>query len=789
LDVNKKKELLKNNPLLPYALIMTENEYIAISELLQEEELSQIVPVVRYNDREMVYENSLGKIQFLSSPKMMQLDPDDIDAYIQQLYEKKNDMLRELEQAEEVIHNANQEYQAVSQFQWERPEIDKLYQESRRLQDLIQELENESRDIQQQVKEKENRLEQLQIIIVDLKGKHAEAVQRKNRFNEYIQENEKYMENLREERKINDQISKVNKDIADAEKAIKSLNECLNKAESSLREEIQAKREIEGKYSAVKGASEDEPIEGSLDELEGKLQAYLSQQNNAAADIEKQIKELEKEIRREEGQIGKLGLNKEDYEGVVYSELLEKELEEKKNALEKGKQSLEKQCHKWEMEKAELEGIKKKLKEDLNGASLIPPKEILGSFDERRKKLQEQLQAKADREREIDKVNRRIAALLAKVESKIKDIMQIEAGAPFKPFHQVVNEIEPMLDQMDRILDTTNERIDSFKSRTTELKSRYDKNDISVISEALQSILRQVNGLDRSYDKYYYLSERLDSVFINLNAVLKIMEEKVRQLEHDRNDLVEHAFLEAMRIYHEIPKISENSGVEIDGVRRRILDIEYEKIQDELVAKEKMKAYIYDCLDTLKRQLKEKVEEDKVKRDLVKFISTKELLNVISSLENCNVRAYKLDINENNRKMMRWEDIIVKNSGGEKFVAYFSLLVALMSYSRGRSKELFRKAEDTKVLIMDNPFGPITSGHLLKPMFDIAKKYNTQLICLSDIKQESVINCFNLVYMIKIRQNMMRDEYLEFEPHLLTELRADEKLEKAYLHAEQIGLF
>ena len=92
---------------------------------------------------------------------------------------------------------------------------------------------------------------------------------------------------------------------------------------------------------------------------------------------------------------------------------------------------------------------------------------------------------------------------------------------------------------------------------------------------------------------------------------------------------------------------------------------------------------------------------------------------------------------------------------------------------------------------MDNPFGPITSGHLLKPMFDIAEKYNTQLICLSDIKQGSVVNSFDLIYMIKIRQNMMQEDFLELEPILLKELKRDEKLENAHLYGkiEQVSLF
>jgi hypothetical protein len=275
---------------------------------------------------------------------------------------------------------------------------------------------------------------------------------------------------------------------------------------------------------------------------------------------------------------------------------------------------------------------------------------------------------------------------------------------------------------------------------------------------------------------------------VKLGEVLKIMEEKVLQLEHHQKDLVEHAFMEAMRIYREIPKISENSSVMIDGVRKKILEIQFDKVEDELAAKEKMSVYIKDCLDTLTKLIKDNEDSNRNRQELKKFISTKELLNVISGLESYVIKAYKVDLNEKNRRMLPWEDIIVKNSGGEKFVAYFSLLSALIAYSRGRSRDSLLKTEDSKVLIMDNPFGPITSGHLLKPMFDIAEKYNTQLICLSDIKQGSVLERFKLIYMVKIRQNMMQDDYLEFEPHAFADLKSDEKLENAHIYSStQIG--
>ncbi len=303
----------------------------------------------------------------------------------------------------------------------------------------------------------------------------------------------------------------------------------------------------------------------------------------------------------------------------------------------------------------------------------------------------------------------------------------------------------------------TDKSIASFRENSSRFINNYSSYREGTVKEAVKGLQCQFETLERSFDKYYYLAERMEYYYVQLQQILKIMENKMIQLEHSRNDLTEHAFMEAKRIYHEIPKVSENSRIEIDGVRKNILNIEFEEMENELQSREKMGTYIEECLESLTKLIKDSEDENRLRRDIEKYMSTKELLNIISRLDACKIKAYKVDLNEKNRRMMLWEDIIVKNSGGEKFVAYFSLLVALISYSRKQIKgyEAFARKEESKVLIMDNPFGPITSGHLLKPMFDIAKKYNTQLICLSDIKQGSVVNSFDLIYMIKIRQNLI----------------------------------
>ena len=74
---------------------------------------------------------------------------------------------------------------------------------------------------------------------------------------------------------------------------------------------------------------------------------------------------------------------------------------------------------------------------------------------------------------------------------------------------------------------------------------------------------------------------------------------------------------------------------------------------------------------------------------------------------------------------------------------------------------------------MDNPFGKITSAHLLKPMFDIAKHFNVQLICLSDINKSDVINCFDNVIKLVIREQNLSN-------HAIMTHEGNEKIEHGF---------
>ena len=123
---------------------------------------------------------------------------------------------------------------------------------------------------------------------------------------------------------------------------------------------------------------------------------------------------------------------------------------------------------------------------------------------------------------------------------------------------------------------------------------------------------------------------------------------------------------------------------------------------------------------------------------------------------------YKIDINADNSKHKKWEDTLTQSSGAEKFVVFFAVVLTLMNYTR--SKEGLQDKNTGGVLLLDNPFGKITSAHLLKPMFEIAKRFRIQMICLSDINKSDVIHCFDNVIKIVVRpQSLSNKEILTHE--------------------------
>ena len=154
-------------------------------------------------------------------------------------------------------------------------------------------------------------------------------------------------------------------------------------------------------------------------------------------------------------------------------------------------------------------------------------------------------------------------------------------------------------------------------------------------------------------------------------------------------------------------------------------------------------------------------------------------------IQNVKIKLYKIEAER--EVPISWSEVSA-NSGGEGFLSAFVILTCLLSYMRRDETDLFSSGEEGKVLIMDNPFAQTNAEHLLKPLMEMAKKTNTQLICLSGLGGDSIYNRFDNIYVVKLLESSIRNGVQRVET---THMKGEEvkRLVLSDFKMEQVSLF
>ena len=530
------------------------------------------------------------------------------------------------------------------------------------------------------------------------------------------------------------------------------------------------------------------------------MQALKSKVTWALERLEGDLQDSQFELRDKQDSLTSYQLEESEYIEVVFDAVKLSELQHKSGELVKEQKKLNQSYLEVNSALSKAEGKLDSAEKEVKKLADAPLEQALIrlNFNNRRNEEKERIE---DANRTINKLrsdSKRYESVTNKIEVKI-DVSKHEVKIDYAMMENVDQDYQKNMKAFNDLKEVNNRLEKNLGRHYDKLKINF-RNKNNHIENILVGLDNLIDGAQVDKNKYYYLGERLLLSNESLKKLIKACEERLSNVEKNKHDMIQHSFLHAKQVYGEIQKIAENSSIKLEGKNRPIpmLKINMEPLsENEEENITKMRAYIENCVTIIKKDMTEDKKLEEIRKKISKYMSTKELLHVLSDLSKLKIMAYKIDININNSGYKSWEQVMKENSGGERFVSFFAVLVALMSYTRTSMKfeDDYQRNTDTKVLIMDNPFGPISSEHLLKPLFKIAQKYNTQLICLTDLKQNSILNCFNLIYMIKIRQNVFgTNEYIQLEQQIKEEanIERDEMLEKAVFRAkevEQISLF
>lgn len=774
----QKEELLNNNPYLPFSIMIDNEDMNLLENTDLEISTSYNVYVVnkdKLGDKiNITKNNSLYKVDNLSM--LFNFNKTLLDE------NKKKDAITNLEKDIAVLNrtiNENREYLKIINRYAHKIESFDITEEY--LNNLKQNIENlnakiDSTKLSIEILRKEQdeiTSNTIPKLTEDLNASKEELNKFQLDLNEindfsksyYEYEKEtKEIENKRLEHKNND--NKINDMLLELDR-IESKKNIL---EASLRQHKDVLKNTTDKLEEINNLSLDISTGAKLDidknKLEAQFKALKLKSSSSLEELEDRIKKLTKEISRIKNEmksiISMYNVIEDEYIGKTYLPEIKADIlllkANKKKAIEKQQEVVTQSTVDLESAKADVNKKRKscnkaceKTKEVyLSTGALIDFNEGILEISEIEntnfKETQESIKSELDTilseinelEDTISEINssEQKLAFLSDLKRNITDINEREVVLDIDSINELCTLTEKLISEYktrQSDIETNKKAIDEvFALLTTEFKYK----DIPPFSKNIQSLL------EIRYEPITVIKS-IESTLELLDRLKKQNEADLKVVNEERENISKTLLKYVEQTYSHLNMIDKNSRVDIDGESKKMLEIK-QPDWDILLYSTKVNEFLDNITTHSERRitLGEPIDEY-----IATQVTTAKLYNFVVGIENVKINLRKLE-SLNNRivtSKVKWKEI-VKNSGGEGFVSAFVILVSLLSYMRRDNDTLGNKKEEGKVIIMDNPFGKMSSEHLIKPVMMIAEKYNAQLICYTAQKGDNIYNRFPNIY-------------------------------------------
>ena len=793
----KNKEIVSQNPFLPYALILTRQELKKLSERNGETYTSFPIPIIERENLESIKldrTQSFVKMQDVHFYILFNenlLDEEKMEIMIEQ---KQKD-IADIRETMQICKNEYEDYfhrfdvikrQAVTKENWDK------------IQKKLQKLEKEKEDIFQNIQQvrdtkqilKKN-FEILQKTLRELEKKIESQAARQRAFKElrtayaeYEENNKKLQEYEREEERLENRQHLTEEKISQLEENYRELSGQEN---NLFREEESIQNSCQ-KFAAYK--------EINRNVKAGKLlgvDSTLRTDNNSGVKI----------IPSEE-EVLKLEARYEAVTADISQELKELELEEEKalTRYHKSSEELRELCQKYNLKNSEWQNIIYDKREQLHQEA------ELEDYD---KKIERKANLLNEEDKKIGILNSQLEGILKQIVSECgKGNPLEEEKISQKDLESAKNQTKYQLSELEQKIAFSEKAIQKYRENLTAL-SEYnnfsadeeihfeqdfkkmsekelrdfkgmlirDYNDIircvqkcgETLAQTLNKIARQEAFQDASYktplENMLKVCDDAAKVLRQLNITLESYDSLMKQLEVDislveteKKNVTELLEDYVQNIHKNLERIGRNSTIKIREKSIKMLKVILPVWEDN----EKLYSLrLSDLVDEITEEGIRLFENNENAQEYIgRKVTSKNLYDTVVGTGNVQIRLYKIE--EQREQQISWNQV-AKNSGGEGFLSAFVILSSLLDYMRKDDSDIFMDKNEGKVLLMDNPFAQTNAEHLLKPLMNLADKTNTQLICLTGLGGESIYNRFDNIYVLNLIEAHLRNgiQYLRPE--------------------------
>ena len=793
----KNKEIVSQNPFLPYALILTRQELKKLAERNGETYTSFPVPIIERENLESIKldrTQSFVKMQDIHFYILFNenlLDEEKMEIMIEQ---KQKD-IADIRETMQICKNEYEDYfhrfdvikrQAVTKENWDKIQK-KLQKLEKEKEDIFQNIQ-QARDTKQSLKKN---FEILQKTLRELEKKIESQAARQRAFKElrtayaeYEENNKKLQEYEREEERLENRQHLTEEKISQLEENYRELSgqeNSLFREEESIQNSCQkfaAYKEINRNVKAGKLLGVDStlrtdnnsgvkiiPSEAEVLKLEARYEAVT-------ADISQELKELEleeeKALTRYHKSFGELrelcqkyNLKNSEWQNIIYDKreqlYQEAELEDYDKKIERKANLLNEEDKKIGILNSQLEVILKQIvsecgKGDPLEEEKISQKDLESAKNQTKYQLSELERKIAFSEKAIQKYRENLTALSEynnfsadeeiHFEQDFKKMSEKELrdfkGMLIRDYNDIIRCVQKCRETLAQTLNKI-ARQEAFQDASYKTPL---ENMLKVCDNAAK-VLRQLNITLESYD-----------------SLMKQLEVDISLVETEKKNVTELLEDYVQNIHKNLEKIGRNSTIKIREKSIKMLKVILPVWEDN----EKLYSLrLSDLVDEITEEGIRLFENNENAQEYIgRKVTSKNLYDTVVGTGNVQIQLYKIE--EQREQQISWNQV-AKNSGGEGFLSAFVILSSLLDYMRKDDSDIFMDKNEGKVLLMDNPFAQTNAEHLLKPLMNLADKTNTQLICLTGLGGESIYNRFDNIYVLNLIEAHLRNgiQYLRPE--------------------------
>lgn len=769
-----RENILSINPLTAYAVIVdSEKDRLKLLSQSMDTWLPAVVPVYTYFELADMAEGKWSEQnRFLSAFDKEYFD--DVSAYAKHIRQKLDDTKTEIEKLHYQINEWESEREILLRFTYSADDEMQMKEEMASCQETLKKIQNALSALDKRKAEIKERTEELRKLKDEQQRQKNNIERNKEKFNTVCGYIAQYEELGSQISKIDSECRQLSQQLESKRKEEIRISELIKECDDKIEHFQNKVTEYRNLLDELKGTPETELLSEDYSTM---LAEYRLYQENYSTDLrnkQEQLQKIQKDIEKKSKYIRRFRIDPSEYEGILYSDDAYTRAEEQANRAKQESAYASEQLAKAKVWHAKAESSLEQAEGRLAElhTELLARFEVGSDFERRISECEAALSIEKKNQRECTE---RLSKLNIDREYTAKYAERFKADiAAYTP------KISEVRQNTNRLRDTIENCIESLKHAESQTKE-YHRRELEPFRDkhnsfagTLDSILLVLDNHNIEGDKYFTLYERTEDDIKRYRERIVQLSVMLKDVEDSRKQLVDHCFQRVGLLYDNLTLLSKKSTVQIGNAKRQMIRIDLPEI-DPLSEQpaERINQYV---TEQVKKYLSEQKASPKSYHD---HLEIRRLLNCYIGKESIPITVFKIDKNIQNSRYRPWQDALRANSGGEQFVVLFSLVVSVMNYTRSLTSSL---NHTSGVLILDNPFGPISSPHLLEPMFRIARHFHIQLICLTHLGTAAVTSFFDMVYQLRFRSLPLSNvEILESE--------AKQHMEHAYYLSDQLSLF